>query len=144
MNDKVSLDKLKSMLTDSEATYLSKLFDASVSTQLRKLDKDNYERFIIPDRLFWTFISKDEKHLLNLPCCQYVKIKVTYVRSHCFFYTFVDYPEAPEQFCATRSFYASELYPVVFDPAEWGFPSDWTYDTLDGRVTINNGNNNPL
>lgn len=128
-----TLDDIKS---GTIVHYLNKLLDAPVSTQLLKLDKEDYERFIIPKRLFWTFISNDERELLNLSCCQYVKIKVTYTRAHCFFYTFVDYPEAPEQFCATRSYYASQLYPVVFNPKEWGFPTNWTYDTLDGRIII--------
>jgi len=44
------------------------------------------------------------------------KMKVTYIRSHCMFYIFSDYPDVPEQFCGFDCFLASSLVLADLNP----------------------------
>ena len=44
------------------------------------------------------------------------KIRITYIRSHCMFYIFPDYPDVPEQFCGFGSFLASSLVLADLNP----------------------------
>jgi len=77
--------------------------------------RDNYQSHITLGREYWWFCPSNHD-LFMLTHKNFVKIKVTYIRSRCMFYILPDFPEVDEQFCAIDSFFASSLILADIDP----------------------------
>ena len=79
------------------------------------------------------------------------KIRITYIRSHCMFYIFPDYPDVPEQFCGFGSFLAASLVLADLNPImdlpnimKYGIEySQQMYCFDDTITTIHNWDNSP-
>ena len=85
-----------------------------LSTQLSDLyGRDGYRSHIEEGREYWGFFSRDSEIDEG-----WYKIKITYIRSGCMFYTFSDYPEVKERFCPLGCFFTSVLVPTDIDPVK--------------------------
>ena len=133
-DDSVSDEQKKSIKELAE--ICEHIDNMPVSTELYKLDSEHPEKFIRVGFEFWHFISESEMRTLGLDTCQWVKIKVTYIRSGLFFYKYVDYKDVPEQWCPLNCLMMNLLHPVRFYPRAWGYDENWNWETLDGRVEI--------
>ena len=109
-----------------------------VSTQLRQLcrEGETVEKFLETGTVYWHFVDGAEQRLLRLDGCRWVRIRLIYIRSGIYFYTYPDYPDVPEQWSPVDSINAMMLHFEEFCPERWGWPSDWNWETLDGRVRI--------
>ena len=127
------------------AEIIKKLDSHPVSTELHKLCRTSTgeieEKFLEVGTVYWHFISDEEKRLLSLNVCQWVRIKLTYIRSGVYFYIYPDYPNASEQWSPTNSLNAMMLHFEEFYPEKYGWSPDWNWDTIDGRVKIKRLNN---
>lgn len=96
-----------------------------LSTELNKLyGTDNYQSHVEQGREYWYYFSRDSEIIEG-----WYKIKITYVRSGCAFYVFVDEPQVAERFFPTSCFMASRLVFAEIDPIEdlkeYNFGSDY-------------------
>lgn len=77
--------------------------------------RDNYEKALKVGKEYWWDFPYDtpvgRRHGSG-----WYKIRITYIRSHCMFYIFSDYPDVPEQFCGFGSFLASSLILADLNP----------------------------
>lgn len=86
------------------------------STKLSDLyGRDGYQSHIEQDREYWRYFFGENK-ISELYGADWYKIKITYVRSKCFFYVFSDYPEIEEDFCSVNSFLGATLVFADIDP----------------------------
>ncbi len=77
--------------------------------------RDNYQEHIVVGREFW-WCYPSAHDIAILARRNWVKIKVTYIRSGCMFYICPDFPYIDEQFCAIDSVFASTLILAEIDP----------------------------
>ena len=93
-----------------------KIKKSRFSTMISDLyGRDDYEKALKVGREYWWDWPYDtpvgRKHGSG-----WHKIRITYIRSHCMFYIFPDYPDVPEQFCGFGSFLASSLVLADLNP----------------------------
>lgn len=85
-----------------------------LSTQLSDLyGRDSYQSHVKEGKEYWNFFSRDSEISEG-----WYKIKITYIRSGCMFYTFSDYPEIKERFCPLSCFFTSVLVLTDIDPVK--------------------------
>ena len=84
------------------------------STQLSDLyGRDKYQSHIEVGREYWYYVLPGQDAKMG-----WYKIKITYIRSGCAFYVFVDYPNIPEDFFPINCFMASTLVFADIDPSK--------------------------
>lgn len=86
-----------------------------LSTKLYDLYGDKYTSHIEVGKEYWDYFTTDTE-IYKKTGQKYNKIKVTYIRSGCMFYTFCDAPELPEEYCSVNSFKAKNLIVAEIDP----------------------------
>jgi len=86
-----------------------------LSTKLYDLYGDKYASHIEVGKEYWEYFTADTE-IYKKTGQNYNKIKVTYVRSGCMFYTFCDAPEIDEGYCSINSFKAMNLIVAEIDP----------------------------
>jgi len=77
--------------------------------------RDEYEKALKVGREYWWNWPGDST-IGKLYGNGWYKIRITYIRSHCMFYVFSDYPNVPEQFCGFNCFLASSLELADLNP----------------------------
>lgn len=88
----------------------------TLSTKLWDLyDKDEYHLHIEVDREYWYYFTT-ESNIAKKYGSGWYKIKVTYIRSGCMFYTFSDYEDMDEEFCPLRCFMTSQFEFAEINP----------------------------
>lgn len=93
-----------------------KIKKTTFSTKISDLwGRDNYPSHINVGDEFWYFFSEDTD-IFRESHKHWNKLKVTYVRSGCLFYTFPDYPDVKEDFCPTSCFMTSTFILAEIDP----------------------------
>lgn len=86
-----------------------------LSTKLYDLYGDEYTSHIEVGKEYWNYFWEDTE-IYKKTGKNYNKIKVTYIRSGCMFYTFCDAPEIAEEYCSVNSFMAMNLIVAEIDP----------------------------
>ena len=77
--------------------------------------RDNYQDTIKEGKRYWYYWCLDTSIVKKYGSGWY-EIEITYIRSGCMFYTFVEYPDIPEDYCAVSCFLAAHLIPSELDP----------------------------
>lgn len=89
-----------------------------LSTMLSDLyGRDNYQSHIEVDREYWYYFGSESTVGQKLGYGWY-KIKVTFIRSGCFFYILSDYPKFKEEYASVNSFFGGALLYAEIDPAK--------------------------
>lgn len=86
-----------------------------LSTKLYDLYGDKYASHIEVGKEYWSYFTFDSE-IYKKTRRNYNKIKVSYVRSGCMFYTFCDASEISEEYCSVNSFMAMNLIVAEIDP----------------------------
>ena len=88
----------------------------TLSTRILDLyGRDEYHLHIEVNREYWYYFAGENK-ISDKYGPGWYKLKVTYIRSGCMFYTLPDYPDIEEDFCSIRSFMASVFELAEIDP----------------------------
>lgn len=122
-----------------------KLKRKSFSTTLVDLyGRDNYQSHIEEGREYW-WCFPHTSEIYEKTHQDWHKLKVTYVRSKCFFYVFTDTDAMDEQFCAVDSIMGASLVFAELDPSnDLEFVSELSmhlYRFNDEKTVIKNWDN---
>jgi len=121
-------------ITETKKKYKKVRF----STKLYDLYGDEYTSHIEVGKEYWEYFETGTE-IYKKTGQNYNKIKVTYIRSGCMFYTFCDAPELPEEYCSVSSFKAMNLIVAEIDPIkdlESIKESDKDFYCFDNTYTI--------
>ena len=86
-----------------------------LSTKLYDLYGNEYASHIEVGKEYWEYFETG-KEIYKKTGQNYNKIKVTYIRSGCMFYTFCEAPELAEEYCSINSYMAMNLIVAEIDP----------------------------
>lgn len=127
-----------------------KIKKIKLSTALSDLyGPHGYQEKIVEGKRFWGYWA-DDSLIVREYGPDWYEIEVTYVRSGCMFYTFVKYPDMPEQYCPVNCFFTSLLVVSELDPAKDipNLSNNSKFDRLttyfnDEHTIIRNWDNSP-
>lgn len=95
-----------------------KIIKNTFSTVLSDLyGRDKYQSHIEEGREYWYYFAENTQ-AYKLTHKYWNKLKITYVRSGCLFYTLSDVPEFKEEFCPVGCFMSSMFEFAEIDPVK--------------------------